>query len=306
MRGEVIEIVREMPAATVPRAPKDTTDTKENVAGMDEAKVKATDEVATEAESTVEVDAAGDDLSRSASEPTAIPDGTISGEDKGDEQVDQESSVVARAAYEHPFIVRLCHWINLVALFVMVGSGLQIFRAFPSFGAKIPQKDLLHWPKAFAIGGWLGGALQWHLTFMWIYMATGVLYLGYQILSGNYRQVLFTHRDVHGVWPMVRYYFFFGPRPQAREAYNPLQKQAYTSAIGLGVLSVATGFAVWKPVQFSWLAWMMGGFHYARIWHFAAMWAILFFVLGHLIMVILHGWNNFVSMLTGWKKDPEY
>jgi len=63
--------------------------------------------------------------------------------------------VVARAAYEHPFIVRLCHWVNTVALFVMVGSGLQIFRAFPSFGAKIPQKDLLHWPRAFAIGdGW--------------------------------------------------------------------------------------------------------------------------------------------------------
>ena len=81
-----------------------------------------------------------------------------------------------RAVYEHPLIVRLCHWVNAIALFVMVGSGLQIFRAFPSFGAKIPQKDLLHWPKAFAIGGWLGGALQWHLTFMWIYIATGVIY----------------------------------------------------------------------------------------------------------------------------------
>jgi Ni/Fe-hydrogenase b-type cytochrome subunit len=219
---------------------------------------------------------------------------------------DEEPAVVARAVYEHPFIVRLCHWINTVALFVMVGSGLQIFRAFPSFGAKIPQKDLLHWPKAFAIGGWLGGALQWHLTFMWIYMATGVLYLGYQLFSGNYRQVLFTPRDIPGVWPMVKHYFFFGAKPPLREAYNPLQKQAYTAAIGLGVFSVLTGLAVWKPVQLSWLAWFMGGFHYARIWHFAVMWAILFFVLGHLVMVILHGWNNFVSMLTGWKKDPEY
>ena len=98
---------------------------------------------------------------------------------------------VTEAVYEHPFIVRLCHWVNAVSLFVMVGSGLQIFRAFPSFGAKIPQKDLINWPKAFAIGGWLGGALQWHLTFMWIYMATGLLYIGYQIFSGNYKQVLF-------------------------------------------------------------------------------------------------------------------
>ncbi len=141
---------------------------------------------------------------------------------------DKAPVVVGRAVYEHPYIVRLCHWMNTVALFVMVGSGLQIFRAFPSFGAKIPQKDLLHWPKAFAIGGWLGGALQWHLTFMWIYIATGVLYLGYQIFSGNYQQVLFTHRDIPGVWPMVKHYFFFGPKPPLREAYNPLQKQAYT------------------------------------------------------------------------------
>ena len=51
--------------------------------------------------------------------------------------------MVARAVYEHPLPVRICHWLNAISLFVMVGSGLQIFRAFPSFGAKIPQKDLI-------------------------------------------------------------------------------------------------------------------------------------------------------------------
>jgi Ni/Fe-hydrogenase b-type cytochrome subunit len=219
---------------------------------------------------------------------------------------DVKTGEVTEAVYEHPFIVRLCHWLNAVALFVMVGSGLQIFRAFPSFGAKIPQKDLLNWPKAFALGGWLGGALQWHLTFMWIYIGTGLLYVAYQVFSGNYKQVLFGRRDLPGVWPMLRHYFFFGPKPPLKEAYNPLQKHAYTTVIGLGVLSVVTGLAVWKPVQFSWLAWMMGGFHWARVWHFAIMWAILAFVFGHLVMVVLHGWNNFVSMLTGWKRDPEY
>jgi len=217
-----------------------------------------------------------------------------------------ESETVARAIYEHPLPIRLCHWLNTISLFVMVGSGLQIFRAFPSFGAKIPQRDLLHWPKSLALGGWLGGALQWHLTFMWIYLATGVIYLGYQIISGNYRQVLFTYRDIPGVWPMVRHYFFSGPKPPAREAYNPLQKQAYTTAIVLGALSVLTGFAIWKPVQFSWLTWLMGGFQRSRLFHFLVMWAILAFVFCHLTMVVLHGWNNFVSMLTGWKRDPEY
>jgi Ni/Fe-hydrogenase b-type cytochrome subunit len=218
----------------------------------------------------------------------------------------EETETVARAAYEHPLPVRLCHWVNAIALFVMVGSGLQIFRAFPSFGAKIPQKDLLHWPGAFAIGGWLGGALQWHLTFMWIYIVTGLIYLGYEIISGNYRQVWFRQRDAPGVWPMVKHYFFFGPKPLQHEPYNPLQKVAYTTAIVLGMLAVLTGVAVWKPVQFSWLAWLMGGFHWARLWHFLVMWAIVAFVFGHLIMVVLHGWNNFLSMLTGWKKYPEY
>jgi thiosulfate reductase cytochrome b subunit len=210
------------------------------------------------------------------------------------------------AIYEHPFIVRLCHWVNAVALFVMVGSGLQIFRAFPSFGAKIPEKVLINWPKSLAIGGWLGGALQWHLTFMWIYIGSGLVYLGYQIFTGNYKQVLLGRNDISGVWPMVRHYFLFGPKPPTREAYNALQKHAYTSALVFGVLSVATGFAIWKPIQFSWLAGAMGGFHYSRLWHFIIMWAMLAFVFGHLVMVVLHGWNNFISMLTGWKKDPEY
>ncbi len=213
---------------------------------------------------------------------------------------------VQPAVYEHPWPVRFCHWLNAIALFVMVGSGLQIFRAFPSFGAKIPQNNLLNWPKGLALGGWLGGGLQWHLSFMWLYIGTGVFYLGYQIFTGNYRQVLFLPGDIRGVWPMARYYFFFGRKPSLQEPYNPLQKLAYTSAIVLGVLSVLTGFAIWKPVQFSWLAWIMGGFHLARLWHFLVMWAILFFLFGHLVMVVLHGWNNFVSMLTGWKKNPEY
>ena len=66
---------------------------------------------------------------------------------------------VEPAVYEHSWAVRFSHWLNAVSLLVMVASGFQIFRAFPSFGAKIPQKDLLHWPQSFALGGWLGGGL---------------------------------------------------------------------------------------------------------------------------------------------------
>jgi len=131
-------------------------------------------------------------------------------------RIENEKSGTTIAVYEHPYIVRLCHWANTISLFVLIGSGLQIFRAFPSFGSKVPQTNLIDWPRSLAIGGWLGGALQWHLTFMWIYLATGVIYLGYHLFSGHYRQVLFTHRDFAGVWPMVRRYFLFGPKPQQR------------------------------------------------------------------------------------------
>jgi Ni/Fe-hydrogenase b-type cytochrome subunit len=212
----------------------------------------------------------------------------------------------ASAVYEHPLIVRYCHWLNTIALFILAGSGLQIFMAFPSFGPKIPQHDLLHVPPKLALGGWLGGALQWHITFAWIYIATGLIYVIYQFASGNYRQFLFTSSDIKGVWPMARFYFFRGEKPPAAESYNALQKLAYTFVVLLGILSVWTGLVLYKPVQFSGLAWLLGGFHLARVWHFAVLWLFVLFVIGHLIMVILHGWNNFVSMITGWKRNPDY
>ena len=218
----------------------------------------------------------------------------------------EEEPALVRAAYEHPLAIRITHWVNAISLFVMVTSGLRIFRAFPSFGPKIPEKILLSIPKSITLGGWLGGALQWHFTFMWFFAASGAFYVVYQVISGHYRTMLFMPRDVPGVWPMVRHYFFFGPKPSATGQYNPLQKLAYTSTIGFGALSLLTGIVLYKPTQFSWLAFLFGGFHLTRVWHFAAMCGFLAFIPGHLIMVLLHGWSNFFSMLSGWKREPEY
>ena len=79
-------------------------------------------------------------------------------------------------SYEHPFVVRLAHWLNAVALFVMITSGLRIFRAFPSFGPKIPQQNFWIPPPGITLGGWLAGAIQWHFTFMWIFVGSGLMY----------------------------------------------------------------------------------------------------------------------------------
>jgi thiosulfate reductase cytochrome b subunit len=212
-----------------------------------------------------------------------------------------------RPIYEHPWAVRFSHWANAVTVTIMTMSGLRIFAAFPSFGPKIPQKNLIDdVPAAISLGGWLGGALQWHFTFMWIFAAGGLLYVVSQLASGHYRTVIFTPRDVRGVWPMARHYFFFGPKPAVTGQYNALQKLAYTSTIGCGALSLLTGLVMYKPVQLSALGVLFGGYHNARAIHFLAMCGMLAFIPGHLVMVALHGWDNFASMLTGWKQHPEY
>src|SRR3974390_3522598 len=130
--------------------------------------------------------------------------------------------------HEHPWFVRFVHWTNAVAVSVLVLSGLQIFSAFPSFGAKLPERDLIEEiPEALTLGGWLGGALQWHSSFMWIFAIGGLFSVAAQMRSGRFRAVLFARRDLPNLWPMVRHYFLFGPKPMQTQQYNALQKLAY-------------------------------------------------------------------------------
>ncbi|HKB13305.1 MAG TPA: cytochrome b/b6 domain-containing protein [Vicinamibacterales bacterium] len=207
------------------------------------------------------------------------------------------------ARLEHPAVVRLCHWLSALAAAILVASGLELFAAFPSFGDKVPQRDLFTPPEIIRLGGWLGGALQWHLTFAWLFLITGIVYGSYQAATRNFRQVLFVSADAGGVWPMVRHYFLSGPRPAQHDAYNPLQKLAYTTAIALGLVLAVTGLALYKPVQLSSVVWLLGGLRLTRTWHFAAMSGLVAFVPGHIIMVALHGWRNFASMWTGSQRS---
>jgi thiosulfate reductase cytochrome b subunit len=209
--------------------------------------------------------------------------------------------------YEHPWFVRFVHWTNATAVCVMLLSGLQIFSAFPSFGAKVPEHDLIDAvPEAITLGGWLGGALQWHFTFMWIFAIGGIFYVSAQLMSGHFRTVLFLPRDAPGVWPMARHYFLFGPKPPSIAQYNPLQKLAYTAALFLGGVLTWTGAVMYKPAQLSMVGAPLGGYHNARVVHFLAMCGLVAFVPGHLVMVAIHGWDNARSIVTGWKRHAEY
>lgn len=220
------------------------------------------------------------------------------------ELLDGESRA-RKAIVDHPYPVRLAHWAIAIALPILALSGFQILRAFPSFEAKVPRGELIAIPRWLTLGGWLAGAIEWHFTFMWLFLGAGTIYVVYQLASGNWRQVVVGRRDLPGIPPMIRHYLLRRPEPRYEGAYNPLQKLAYTVAILLGALAATSGLALWRPAQLSLLVALFGGFQNVRIAHFVATLGLAAFLPVHLLMVAIAGWRNFVSMLTGFELEPE-
>ena len=197
--------------------------------------------------------------------------------------------------YEHPLIIRVTHWVNFIALGIMVTSGLRIYNASPVFQFKIPEM--------FTLGGWLAGARQWHFFAMWLFVVNGAIWILYNIFSKHGRMTtLFGKSDIRGVLPMIKYYFRIQKQHPFFKKYNSLQKLAYTSIPLAGLGAILTGIAIYWPVQFSWITSLFGNYDVARTWHFLFMAALVLFFVGHIIMVVIAGWSNFFSMITGWKK----
>jgi Ni/Fe-hydrogenase b-type cytochrome subunit len=200
--------------------------------------------------------------------------------------------------FHHPLIIRLTHWINTFALLVMITSGLRIYNASPVFDFRIPA-DL-------TLGGWLGGARQWHFFAMWILATNGVIYFIYNITTKHGRQTtLFRRSDASGILPMILYYLRIRKEHPAQAKYNALQKAAYTTAPVLALGTILTGIAIYWPVQFSGITAFFGGYDTARVWHFLFTMSLVGFIGGHLLMVIIAGWTNFLSIFTGWGPKHE-
>ena len=192
----------------------------------------------------------------------------------------------------HPLPVRITHWINALAIVVMVLSGLKIYNASPVFDFEMPE--------ALTLGGWLGGALQWHFAAMWVLVLNGAAYLAYGLASGHLRRKLLPVAPLDAVADVLR-------ALRGRLAhddlsvYNAAQRGAYVGAIALVTGLVLSGLAIWKPVQLHWLAALMGDFEGARVVHFFCMAGIVLFVLVHVAMVLLVP-RTFLTMITGKAK----
>src|SRR5712692_3339788 len=172
--------------------------------------------------------------------------------------------------FQHPLIVRMTHWINFIALGIMVSSGLRIYNASPVFDFRIP--DFL------TFGGWLAGARQWHFFAMWLFVINGTWWVLYNIFSKHGRQTtLFRSTDVSGVFPMIQYYLRIRKEHPPHKKYNALQKLAYTTVPLLALGGIVSGIAIYWPVQFSPIASLFGGYDKARVFHFIFMGALVGF-----------------------------
>ena len=190
----------------------------------------------------------------------------------------QAVATSARPAVIHPAWVRITHWVNAIAMVMMIGSGWQIYDASPLFGFEFPP--------AIALGGWLAGAISWHLAAMWLLVVNGLVYVTLGLATGRFRTKL---------WP-VR------PRDVARDlaaalrgrlshdnlaVYNAVQKLLYLGVICAGVVIVLSGLSIWKPVQFQEITTLFGGYDLARYVHFFAMSAIVAFLGLHIMLALI-------------------
>jgi thiosulfate reductase cytochrome b subunit len=184
----------------------------------------------------------------------------------------------ARAAPIHPLWFRLSHWINALAVLIMVASGWRVYNASPLFAFQFPNGATL--------GGWLGGALQWHFAGMWLLVLNGLFYLARNIISGRMRARLLpiTASGLVSDMSAVMHGKLAHADPRS---YNTIQRLAYLVAILAGVVLVLSGLVLWKSVQFELLRNLMGGYDNARIVHFCAMAILVAFVVVHVAMVIL-------------------
>ncbi|WP_434668481.1 cytochrome b/b6 domain-containing protein [Klebsiella sp. B345] len=189
----------------------------------------------------------------------------------------------------HPLWLRICHWVNALAILIMVTSGWRIYNASPLFDFNIP--DIM------TLGGWLGGALQWHFFAMWLFAINGLAYFILNICSG---------RLTRQFWPL-------SPRGLVQDLlsalrgklahdhagqYNHVQKLAYLFVMVDSIILAVSGLVIWKSVQFPLLRELLGGYDNARVIHFLAMSALVGFVVIHLIMVLLVP-KTLLAMLRG-------
>ncbi len=218
-----------------------------------------------------------------------------------------------RLEQKHPLAIRWMHWVNFPVLFTMIWSGLLIywndsdnaylhphrvyrvglggvtlFRFFPEWFYKT-----LHVPYHVTEG------LGYHFFFMWIFALNGMAWVLYTAISGEWRFLLPQRQSLREAVQVTLVDLHLRKGLPEQTKYNGAQRIAYTSCIVMGAGMLLTGLAIYKPTQAHWLTTLLGGYEMARWLHFWLTMAFLGFFGVHVLQVMLAGWNNFRSMVSG-------
>jgi thiosulfate reductase cytochrome b subunit len=189
----------------------------------------------------------------------------------------------------HPVWVRITHWINALAMLVMIGSGWEIYNASPLFG--------FTYPSSITLGGWLAGALLWHFAAMWVLAINGLIYVALGLITGRFRKKLLPITP-GAVIADTKAALAFKLSHDDLTVYNSVQRLLYAGIIVVGFLIVLSGLAIWKPVQLQGLTALFGGYDAARYVHFFCMAAIVGFLVIHMLLALLVP-KSLRAMVTG-------
>ena len=211
---------------------------------------------------------------------------------------------------KHPLAIRWFHWVNFPVLTLMIWSGLLIYWANDVYRLGWGDTTVLKFfPESFYqalnLKSRLADGMAIHFIFMWVFFLNGFLYVLYTIFSGEWRYLLPNRHSFGEAWQVLKYDLHLSKIHPPERKFNGAQQIAYTSVVLMGLGSLLTGLAIYKPTQFAWLTALCGGYGFARILHFALTVGYVMFFLIHIAQVIKAGWNNFQAMVTGFEiKKP--
>lgn len=207
---------------------------------------------------------------------------------------------------KHPLAIRWFHWINFPVLTVMVWSGLLIYWANDVYRIGFGNTTLLKFfpnsfYKALHINQRLAEGMAYHFLFMWLFFINGFLYVLVTFITGEWKYLLPKKNSLKESWQVLLHDLHIRKTAPPQTKYNGAQRIAYTAIIIMGLGSILTGLAIYKPVQLGWLCTVFGGYKMTRIIHFALTIGYVLFFIIHLLQVIRSGWNNFRGMVTGFE-----
>lgn len=207
---------------------------------------------------------------------------------------------------KHSLAMRWTHWVNFPILTIMIWSGLLIYWANDEYSITLFGHTFFRFfPDWFyrwlKVPAHLAEGLSFHFLFMWFFTLNGFFYILYTLISGDWRELVPEKKSFKEAFLVVLHDLHIIKMAPPQNKYNAAQRIAYTSIIIMGLGSVLTGLAIYKPVQFSGLVWIFGGYHFARIIHFVLTLGYVFFFIIHIVQVILAGWNNFRSVVSGFE-----